>query len=145
MTTNEIIAALALELLKYDPAFVANLAHEINNATVPAPVAPKSEPVAVLASEKWYNRFKSATTTVKVLGSTVQVTVKRGHANEWHDELRASGFKWSKKNHNWWAYLDDEKRAEVAAHNIEVDKATEGMTDEQKREYWRARRAARTA
>lgn len=103
------------------------------------------EPVVEVesADENWYDEFRSSTTTVKVKGNTVQVDVARGHADEWHDKLRTAGFKWSKKNRNWWAYLDDEKRAEVAKRNIENDKLTAGMTSEQKREFWAARRAAR--
>lgn len=102
-------------------------------------------PVSAPVSENWYDEFSSDVTEVTVKGTTVQVKVARGHAPEWHDRLRAAGFKWSRKNSCWWAYLDDDKRAQVAAHNRESDALTAGMTREEKRDFWRARKAARVA
>ena len=96
-------------------------------------------------TENWYDQFRSEHTTVEVKSSTVQVTVERGHAPEWKAQLRAAGFRWSKKNRNYWAWIDDNKRAEVAARNIANDAATEGMTPEERRAYWAERRAKRNA
>lgn len=151
MTTTEIILKLASELAKYDPDTVVSILTDGIVADEPAKTepqriaknakakAPKNEPT----TQEWYDNFRSESTEVKVLASTVQVTVKRGHADEWHDKLRATGFSWSRSNRNWWAYLDDEKRAKVATRNAENDAATAGMTAEQKRAYWAARRTAR--
>ena len=154
MTANEItaLANIAAELLKVAESLSALAASEQQVVEVPAPKAPKAVKTESTKAKKhakkhtqqeWYAAFESTSTEVKVLGSTVQVTVKRGHAPEWHDQLRSAGFTWSRKNHNWWAYLNDEQRAKVAKRNIENDAATAGMDNEQKREYWRARRAAR--
>ena len=112
-----------------------------NDDSVPAPKTRKAAK-APKAPKNWYDEFASKDTTVEVKGTTVQVTVARGHADEWHDALRAAGFRWSRGNRNWWAYLDDEKRAQVAERNRETDALTAGMTRDEKREYWRNRKAA---
>lgn len=115
-------------------------------ASVPAPEAPAPKTRKTRKNAKtpknWYDEFASKDTTVEVKGTTVQVTVARGHADEWHDALRSAGFRWSRGNRNWWAYLDDEKRAQVAERNRETDALTAGMTRDEKREYWRNRKAA---
>lgn len=91
----------------------------------------------------WYDMFVSEHTEVTVKTNTVQVKVERGHSGEWKPQLRAAGFRWSFKNRVYWAWLDDEKRAEIAARNAENDALTEGMTDDEKRAFWAERRAAR--
>ena len=152
MTTNEIITALANELAKYDPAFVVGVLLKADNeVAAETPVvskpAAKKQTKQRKASEDnvWYDQFRSENTEVKVFASTVQVTVARGHASEWHDILRSNGFSWSRKNRNWWAYQDQQKRAKVAARNAANDAATAGMTAEQKRTYWRERRVNKVA
>lgn len=134
--TNETLLAIITEACKNDEGLrdlvIAALA---KNEVVEKTEEPKAE---------WYERFISDHTTVKVLSKTVQVKVERGFAKEWHDELRAAGFKWSRKGF-WWASLDDEKRAAVAKRNQENDALTKGMTYEEKKAFWAARKAAKVA
>ena len=105
--------------------------------TKAAPVTPKAA-----RGHQWYDEFVSANTTVTPMRDTVQVKVARGHADEWHDRLRAAGFKWSKKGF-WWAYYDSKKRAAIAERNIANDTATAGMTKDERRAYWQERNASR--
>lgn len=93
---------------------------------------------------QWWDEFQSPTTTVTITKNTVQVKVKRGYATHWHDTLRHSGFKWSKKGF-WWADMDAKKRQALAERNRANDAATAGMTKEERREYWRNRNAARSS
>lgn len=151
---TELLAKLMVEFLKSSPELMSEFvkAAGVNSEPVEAekpkakkPKHAKSKAEKPEATEtKWYDRFRTDVTEVSVKDATVQVKVKRGHGREWHDELRAAGFKWSRKGF-WWAHLDDEKRAERAARNIAIDQATAGMTDEEKRAFWAARRANRAA
>ena len=134
MTNNANITALIAQICESDTELRDALLVALLNT-----VTENAEPETV-----WYDAFKSESTTVQVKATTVQVKVKRGHANEWHDRLRAAGFRWSRKGF-WWAHLDDGKRAEVAAHNAEIDAQTAGMTSEQRRTYWAERRTRKTA
>lgn len=143
------------------PSIIAELCKTPATAPIiptPAPVTPKprktpakkpaqaSKPITPKEARgfQWYDTFKSAHTTVTLKRDTVQVKVDRGYATEWHDKLRAAGFTWSKKGF-WWASLDSKKRQAIADRHIANDAATAGMTKDEKREYWRARNAARAA
>ena len=70
--------------------------------------------------------------------STVQVKVKRGYAERWHNTLRHNGFTWSRKGF-WWAPLDGAQREKTAKKNRRNDALTEGMSKEERREFWRNR------
>lgn len=166
MTDNTtILATLIAEMCVKDEDFAAKLAatllsEHVKNTEPAKPSAAKPKPAKPSTAKpkaakpatrkvstepkRWYDEFRSEFTTVKILKNTVQVKVARGHAPEWHDKLRAAGFSWSKKGF-WWASLDDEKREVVATRNKRNDELTKGMTYEQKREFWRNRKAQSVA
>ena len=155
--TIECEESLALQIVAQ---MCGNPASAPASAPTPAPAKPK-KPVArkpkkaqlslvapITPSDargtQWWDDFKAPTTDVTVTKTTVQVKVKRGYADKWHDTLRHEGFKWSKKGF-WWAHLDDKKRSAIAERNRANDAATAGMTKEERREYWRKRSAARAS
>lgn len=143
---DSILISLIVDRCANDNEFAIKLLNELTaQLTKNVTTTPVKTDAPVKTNEHWYDAFKSDNTTVKVKGSTVQVTVERGHAKEWHDELRAAGFQWSKKNHNWWAHQDAEKREKVAERNRKNDALTAGMTADEKREFWRNRRAQNAA
>lgn len=100
---------------------------------------------SAIESVNWYDAFESEFTTITVKDNVVTVKVARGHANEFRPQLRAAGFRWGRKCHAYWAWLDDEKRAEVARRNAENDALTEGMTYEQRKAFWAERKARKSA
>lgn len=105
-----------------------------------------SEPVVNTEPEvEWYDVFKSEFTEVKVKDNVVTVKVARGHADEFRPQLRAAGFRWGRKCRAYWAWLDDEKRAEVARRNAENDALTEGMSYEERKAFWAERKARKSA
>jgi len=133
---NESInAEQIVEAFLSDPALFAEVLSGLKAAMA---ISEQARPAS-----NWLDQFKSRHTTVTVKTNTVTVAVERGHASEWKAQLRAAGFRWSFKNRVYWAWLDDEKRAEVAQRNAENDALTEGMTPEEKRAFWAARKAAR--
>ena len=97
------------------------------------------------AQTEWYRVFESEFTTITVKEKTVQVKVERGHASEFKAQLRAAGFRWGNNIRAYWAWLDDEKRAEVARRNAENDALTEGMNYEQRKAFWAERKARKSA
>ena len=138
MSKKNLTAERIVKAILDNPALLAEV---INGLTVALAVQAESTSEHV----EWYDMFRSEHTTVTVKSSTVQVAVERGHASEWKAQLRAAGFRWSKNARCYWAWLDDEKRAEIARRNAENDAATEGMTSEQRRAYWAERRTRKTA
>lgn len=147
MNNNDsILAAFVLNLLRDNPEVSAVVFAELlNDAIGVASKTMADEPVVEPVTENWYDQFVSEHTTVVVKTSTVHVTIERGHASEWKQQLRNAGFRWSKKNRAYWAWLDDEKRAEIAERNRANDAATAGMTADEKRAYWAARHANKVA
>lgn len=142
ITCDSDIAPLIVSQLCGAPAPVVNEPAKAPSKTTTS--KPKAQPITPKAARgiQWYDEFKSANTTVTPMRDTVQVKVARGHADEWHDRLRAAGFKWSKKGF-WWAYNDSKKRSAVAERNIANDSATAGMTKDERRAYWQERNASR--
>jgi len=95
----------------------------------------------------WYDEFCSEQTTVDVGGekaTTVKVYVNDGYGPVWHDNLRAAGFRWSKKGF-WWAPKDDMAREAIAMRNIEIDEGIAGLTTEERRAWYKAHPNKRTA
>ena len=161
-TESTVLASFVVELLGSNPEFAAALYaaldksglaeqdhkcdEQVEKASKKASKkAGKKDKKAKKAKKAWYSEFDAPTTTLEIEDDVVVVTVAYGHSKEWHDNLRAAGFRWDRKERNWKAFLDDEKRAKTAARNNEIDAQTAGMTPAQKREYWAAKRAARTA
>ena len=138
MSDNEILYAFVMNILSQNPEVSAMVFADLLSNMLGTEVA-VNEPEP---EENWYDQFRSENTTVKVTSENVQVTIARGHADEWKHQLKMAGFRWSKKNRNYWAPLDDDKRAETARRNRENYEATKDMTPEERRAYWANRRNA---